>query len=209
MEILIIICLLIIIFLLMQDKAVHIKKRTADRTTKLKKIKHTSIMDEPKQIIVSSDTIKLSKLKIEHEKGSVHSEVNESVENRSVQISDEDLDRVFAVQIDLEEEEEEWKKYGLTVDYANLAQGVTFEELNDAGRILKSEASESTQKEETVNLVSKIYGTELFSLLENSIDGASQKIAELLDKSLNAATQNDFSNFQKSDLNDFDIGQFI
>jgi len=57
--------------------------------------------------------------------------------------------------------------------------------------------------------VHKIEGTELFSLQENPIEGASRKIAELLDSTLSSETEAGSSTLRKSDLGDFDIGEFV
>jgi hypothetical protein len=58
-------------------------------------------------------------------------------------------------------------------------------------------------------IVQKLQGTELFSLLENSIEGASRKIAELLDSTLLSETEDSSSTLRKNDLSDFDIGEFV
>lgn len=63
--------------------------------------------------------------------------------------------------------------------------------------------------EETVAIVQKIQGTELFSLLENSIENASQHIARLLDNSLYPETDSGSSNVRNNSLDDFDIGEFV
>jgi hypothetical protein len=65
------------------------------------------------------------------------------------------------------------------------------------------------QKETAVAIVQKIQGTELFSLLENSMESASRKIAELLDGSLSSETNTSSSTLRKNDLSDFDIGEFV
>ena len=78
---------------------------------------------------------------------------------------------------DLEEEEEEWNRYGVSDVENGLAQGVTFEELGTVGMLLQKEKLEPSQKETAVTIVQKIDGTELFNLLESSMEGASQKIA--------------------------------
>jgi len=41
------------------------------------------------------------------------------------------------------------------------------------------------------------------------MDGASRKIAELLDKSLSAGTDFSSPDLRKSDFEDFDIGEFV
>ena len=66
-----------------------------------------------------------------------------------------------------------------------------------------------SQKETATVLIQKIQGTELFSLLENSMEGASQKIAELLDSTFSSETEAGSSTLRKNDLRDFDIGEFV
>jgi hypothetical protein len=41
------------------------------------------------------------------------------------------------------------------------------------------------------------------------MDGASRKIAELLDSTVSSETKDNSSNLRKSDFNDFDIGEFV
>jgi hypothetical protein len=59
------------------------------------------------------------------------------------------------------------------------------------------------------NFCSENTGTELFSLLENSIESASHKIVELLDGSLSSETDAGSSTLRKNDFEDFDIGEFV
>ncbi|MNL71194.1 hypothetical protein D3C87_1963100 [compost metagenome] len=73
---------------------------------------------------------------------------------------------------------------------------------------LKEQKLEKSQKEILTVIVEKIQGTELFNLLENSIEGASIKIAELLDRRLNREKNTDSSFYQNKKLDEFDIGQF-
>ncbi len=75
--------------------------------------------------------------------------------------------------------------------------------------MLQKENLEQAQKETAVAIVQKLQGTELFSLLENSIEGASRKIAELLDSTLSSESDDGSSTLRKSDLGDFDIGEFV
>ncbi|MGO1245560.1 MAG: conjugal transfer protein TraD [Sphingobacterium sp.] len=131
---------------------------------------------------------------------------NETV---GVQIPQEELDEVFSNIPDLEEEEEEWNRYGISGGDNSLAQGVTFDELSSVGALLQKENLEQAQKETAVAIVQRLQGTELFSLLENSIEGASRKIAELLDSTLSSETEAASSTLRKDDLSDFDIGEFV
>jgi hypothetical protein len=130
-------------------------------------------------------------------------------ENVGIQIRKEELDEVFRNMPDLEEEEEEWNRYGIFGGDNSLAQGVTFEELSSVGALLQKENLEQSQKETAVDIVQRLQGTELFSLLENSIEGASLKIAELLDSTLSSETETGSSTLRKNDLSDFDIGEFV
>jgi hypothetical protein len=75
--------------------------------------------------------------------------------------------------------------------------------------LLQKEKLEPSQKETAVAIVQKTQGTELFSLLENSMESASRKIAELLDGSLSSETDAGSSCFRKNDITDFDIEEFV
>ena len=109
----------------------------------------------------------------------------------------------------MEEEEEEWNRYGISSGDNGFAQGVTFEELSSVGMLLQKEKLEPSQKETAVAIVQKIQGTELFTLLENSMESASRKIAELLDGSLFSETDAGSFFLRKNDFEDFDIGEFV
>lgn len=75
--------------------------------------------------------------------------------------------------------------------------------------LLQKDRLELSQKETAVAIVQKIQGTELFDLLENSMESASLKIAMLLDKSLSADTVTGSSSLRTNNLDDFDIGEFV
>lgn len=210
METVIIICLLVVIFLLIKDKAGNTEKSIITPETDGNKPELPSIMGKPKKVIVPLNKAMPSGVETKAlEKVSEHMQEKHPEEiNIPVQISHEALDEVFTPSINLEEEEEEWKKLGIMVDDTNLAQGATFEELSEAGRLLKSNDLQTAQKEAAIALVHKIQGTELFDLLENSVEGASKKIAELLEISFAEDTAH-FSPFTANNLTEFDINQFI
>ena len=211
MEIVIVICLLIVIFLLVQDKII-IKKRSEEKPTQGKINPNLpDIMGKPKPVRshlvpnttnesqIEEDEINPDNLDIEYDEN----------ENVGIQIPQEELDEVFRNMPDLDEEEEEWNRYGISGGDDSLAQGVTFDELSSVGALLQKENLEQAQKETAVAIVQKLQGTELFSLLENSIEGASRKIAELLDSTLSTESDDGSSTLRKSDLSDFDIGEFV
>ena len=211
MEIVIVICLLIVIVLLLQDKII-IKKRSKQKPPQ-KKVNPDlpDIMGQPKPVERLSVPNTANEHQIEEPEvnpDNLDIEYDEN-ENRSIQILQEELDEVFSNQPDFEEEEEEWNRYGISGGDNGFAQGVTFEELSSVGMLLQQEKLESSQKETAIAIVQKIQGTELFSLLENSIAGASSKIAKLLDSSLSSETEISSSTLRNNDLDDFDIGEFV
>lgn len=210
MEILIVICLLIVIALLVQDRIV-IKKRTEQKATQEKvSLNLPDIMGQPKQLI---SLLQPNSANESHKEEQLEETDNFDIEidedEVDIQIPQEELDDVFRNMPDLKEEEEEWNRYGIFGGDDGLAQGVTFEELSAVGMLLQKDKLQPSQKETAVAIVQKIQGTELFSLLENSMESASRKIAELLDGSLSAEADAGSSTLRKSDLNDFDIGEFV
>lgn len=212
MEIVIVICLLVIIILLVQDKII-IKKRSEQKQPKQEKVNPNlpDIMGQPKPVRSHSLPNTANESQIEEaviNPDNLDIEYDEN-ENVGVQIPQEELDEVFSNMPDLEEEEEEWNRYGISGGDDSLAQGVTYDELSSVGALLQKENLEQSQKETAVAIVQRLQGTELFSLLENSVEGASRKIAELLDSTLSSETEDSSSTLRKSDLSDFDIGEFV
>ncbi|MGJ1303515.1 conjugal transfer protein TraD [Sphingobacterium multivorum] len=211
MEIVIVICLLIVIVLLLQDKVVIQWKSDKKPTQEKVNPKLPDIMGQPKPVRSHSVPNTATERQIEEPEvnpNNLDIEYDEN-ENVGIQIPQEELDEVFSNVPDLEEEEEEWNRSGISGNDDGFAQGVTFEELNNVGVLLKKEKLDATQKETAIDIVQRIQGTELFSLLESSMEDASRKIAELLDSTLTTDTEDSSSNLRKSDLSDFDIADFI
>lgn len=205
------ICLLIVIVLLLQDKIVIRKK--SEQKPKQEKVNPNlpDIMGQPKPVRSLSQPNSANERQIEEQEinpDNLDIEYDEN-ENVSIQIPQEELDEIFRNMPDLKDEEEEWNRYGISSDDKGFAQGVTYDELSSVGALLQKENLEQSQKETVVAIVQRLQGTELFSLLENSVEGASRKIAELLDSTLSSENEDSSSNLRKSDLNDFDIGEFI
>ncbi|CAA7193944.1 conjugal transfer protein TraD [Chryseobacterium potabilaquae] len=211
METVIVICLLIVIALLVQDKIV-IRKKTEQKPAQEKVNPNLpDIMGQPKPVRSHSlpnaaNERQIEEVEINPDNLDIEYDENENV---GIQIPQEELDEVFSNMPDLEEEEEEWNRYGISGGDDSLAQGVTYDELSSVGALLQKENLEQSQKETAVAIVQRLQGTELFSLLENSVEGASRKIAELLDSTLSSETENSSSTLRKSDLSDFDIGEFV
>ena len=211
METVIVICLLIVIALLLQDKIVIKKRSEQELTQEIVNPNLPDIMGQPKpmrslSVANTANERQIPEPGINPDKLDIEYDENENV---SVQIPQEELDEVFRNMPDLEEEEEEWNRYGISGGDNGFAQGVTFEELSSVGMLLQKENLEPSQKKTAVALIQKIQGTELFSLLENSMESASRKIAELLDSTLSSETEDGSSTLRKNDLGDFDIGEFV
>ena len=115
MEILIVICLLIIV-LLVQDKIII--RKGSDKKPPLEKVNPNlpDIMGQPKPVRshlmpntanerqIQGSEINPDNLDIEYDEN----------ENVNIQIPQEELDEVFSNMPDLEEEEEEWNRYGIS-----------------------------------------------------------------------------------------------
>jgi len=211
METVIVICLLIVIVLLLQDKIVIRKK--SEQKPKQEKVNPNlpDIMGQPKPVRSLSQPNSANERQIEEQEinpDNLDIEYDEN-ENVSIQIPQEELDEIFRNMPDLKDEEEEWNRYGISSDDKGFAQGVTYDELSSVGALLQKEELEPAQKETAIAIVQKIQGTELFSLLENSMEDASRRIAELLDSTLSSETEDSSSTLRKNDLSDFDIGEFV
>ena len=211
METIIVICLLIIIVLLVQDKIV-IKKRTEQKTSQEKVNPNLpDIMGQPKparslSLPNSVNERQIKKTGLNPDNFDIEYKENE---NDGIQIPQEKLDDVFGNMLDLEEEEEEWNRYGISGGNEGLAQGVTYDELSAVAALLQKENLEQAQKETAIAIVQRLQGTELFILLENSVESTSRKIAELLDGSLSSTTDSAISAPRRIDESNFNIGDFV
>ncbi|WP_348800127.1 conjugal transfer protein TraD [Flavobacterium adhaerens] len=210
MEIVIVICLLIVIILLLQDKIVV-------KIEKEQKVKQNKINPNLPDIMGQPKTLKRLSVPINTNESQKNKQ-EDKTDNFDIEIEDQDIDKqipqeepdeVFRNIPDFEDEAEEWNSYRILDGDNGFAQGVTFEELSSVGMLLQKEKLEPSQKEKAIAIVQKIQGTELFDLLENSMESASRKIAELLDSSLSSETETSSSTLRKNDFEDFDIGEFV
>ncbi|MFV0572456.1 MAG: conjugal transfer protein TraD [Xanthomarina gelatinilytica] len=211
MEIVIVLCLFMVIILLVSEKIVikkitYIKEDPDSAESDL-----PEIMGKPKPVrsqAQSNDDNESHLVETEINPNNLDIEYDEN-EVAAIQIPQEELDEVFSNTPDFEGEEEEWNRYGFSADQNSLAQGVTYEELSAVGALIQKENLEQSQKETTASVVQKLQGTELFGLLESSVEGASRKIAELLDSNLSSETKTGSSSLRNDDLDEFDIGAFV
>lgn len=207
METLILICLLVVIFLLAKDKVVINKSRGKQKNFTAANPELPDIMGQPKRVERHSTSPAVLKHLTFNSEKNVRSVQRETMQDRA--IPQEDLDEVFNDEPDLEEEELEWRVNGEPNGEDGFATGVTFEELSTVGALLRQEELEPLQQNQAVDIVKKIQGTELFNLLDNSVKGASKKIASLLDKSLSIATLSASSGRREKGLDEFDIAAFV
>jgi len=209
METVIVICLLLVIALLLQDKIVIRKDQKQKSKQEKTNTKLPDIMGQPKPFKSLSMPKSTEERKDKNPQQQTNNFDIEIDENEVVQIPQDELDDVFRNAPDLEQEEEEWNRYGISDSDNGFAQGVTLEELSSVGMLLQKDKLELSQQETAIALVQKIEGTELFSLLENSIESASRKIAELLDGGLSSEKNSGSSYLRKVDFNEFDIGEYV
>lgn len=211
MEIIIVICLLIVIVLLVKDKVI-IKKVVIKQQPPSVNPNLPDIMGQPKpfrSLSAPKSDNKRPLMKTPVETTSFETETEES--SFDTVISEEELDEVFGdtPDLDLEEEEKEWRMNGEPNGEDGFATGVTFEELSTVGSLLRQESLAPSLEQKAVDIVHRIQGTDLFSLLEDSIENASQKIARLLDKRMGTDPDSGSSTMGRSGFEGFDIGEFV
>ncbi|MBW8523808.1 conjugal transfer protein TraD [Chryseobacterium chendengshani] len=211
MEILIVLCLLTVIALLLQDKIVIRKKSDEKISTSKSNPNVPEIIGLPKQgtnlFVQNRSAENFQNISVIPKDTDIEIDENKEFD---IQTPSEKLDEIFSTQPDLEEEEEEWKKYGVIVEDDALALGATFDDLCTTGRILHKEVLQPFEKEMVINDLLKIQGTVLLEILQNSIEQGAVKIAELLDSSLSSSnTVIINSDNQKYGLDDFDIEKFV
>lgn len=207
METAILICLLIVIALLLHEKLQSKDQSHQNRQEKDNPPNKYDLMGEskpmarnsaPKQPTESHHREQAdSKSKFEKEIG------NKNFKNQNLQEeSDEFLEEVS------DWEMEQQSSY-LASDFNNdSTTGVTFEEFSVTGMLLQQEVLGASEKEKVMQLISKIEGTELFDLLQESIGGATEKISKLMD-SIHSKVKSGSSTMQNKKVDDFNINEFI
>ncbi len=212
METLILICLVIVIILLLENNVTIRKRSGKKKDPERMPVVELDIMGKPATVsrqVVPKAAEESHYKDSETEAASFEKEIDER--EVDIQIPQEELDEAYSEGVNLKEEEDEWSGYGngISEDDNGFATGVTFEELSTVGMLLQQKVLEESQTETAVRIVQKIQGTELFSLLESSMEGASKRMAELLDRSLSGAADSGSSIMRKSEMENFDISEFI
>ncbi|TXF78858.1 hypothetical protein [Chryseobacterium sp.] len=207
MEKIIIIGLLTIIVLLLLDKKFSstCPQEKRDNTP----LDMPSVMGEIKKTdrqLMQSASDQRQEVSIITDEGNFDSETKEEIFDRNDQ--KKDPGDISVKNNDWEEEEEDWQYQEVSQIESGFATGVTFQELSTAGHLLQQDMLNPVLEQQAVHIIQKIHGTELFSLLENSLDDAAKRIASLLSQSI----PNDgaaISSKRKDDAEGFDIGEFV
>lgn len=207
MELLIVMCLLMVILLLISDKVeirkiVYKKDEPSDSDDKSSDIMGKSKSNRS-HLLPKGDKIRQP----DNQQEDSNNFTKES-EKRNQVLQEEPEEKPIDVP-DFEQEEEEFRKLTLDEQNNGLTQGVTLEELSTVANLLREENPDHSQAEVAVMIVQKIHGTELFSLLENSMVTASEKIAKLLESRLPIDKASGSSTMQNKNIQDFDIGEFV
>lgn len=212
METVIVICLIIVIVLLLKDKVVIRKVVRREENRENARPDLPDIVGRPKPVERNGVPMNATKSQI---KESGEKADNFATETYGENIGwknpqdqgepDEDSGNISG----FENGEDEWDDDGFRGMDNEFATGVTFEELTTVGALLDQEIIDPALQQKAVDIVQRLQGTELLSLLENSMEGASRKIAKLLDKSLSTGTDSSSPVLRKIDLENFDIGEFV
>jgi hypothetical protein len=208
METAILICLLLAIYLLLEDK-IQSKKLVRHYSQEEPAPKELDVMGTATPAVSQSGTTPVKQSQSSESEDLDDIFDLEIDEEDVVQIAQEELGRKVSNGPDLLEEEEEWNSYQISEADNGFTSGVTFEELSTVGMLLAQDVLEASQKQTAVKIVQKIQGTELFSLLESSMAGASERIAKLVDSSLQTGADSGSSFMQGRDVDGFDIGEFV
>jgi hypothetical protein len=202
--------LITVIVLLVHDKGIFTTKSVKKFEEKASNKNFPEIMGLPKPIKRVSVPKSANESHIEKQETDP-GKFDQEIDAKDVddEIPQEEPDDILVDELDYELEEEEMSRYRVSEDESGFAMGVTFEELGTVQMVLQQKEPEPSLQKQAVAIVQKIQGTELFSLLENSMEGASKKIAELLDKSLSSSTESGSSILRNENLEGFDIGDFV
>lgn len=94
-------------------------------------------------------------------------------------------------------------------DDSRFGQAVSLNELSKVGNLLQQDNLNISEEKEASEIIQKIEGTEFFTMMQESIEGTSSKIARLLDQSLSEKHSVITKENKNDALDNFDIGDFI
>lgn len=199
-QIVILFCLIVVIILLLEDKVTFIKPerkifRKVEQIAEPDVIGKVTVAEKEKAPIWLANRKKL---------------IEQMLANKADQ-GNEELTRNDRAKEDASNfnNEEPDETENIPPDDDRFGQAVSLNELTKVGNLLKQDNLDAIQEKETSDILHKMEGTEFFAMMQQSIDGASQKIARLLDKSLSEKHNVTTKENQNNALDNFDIGDFI
>ncbi len=200
MQIVILFCLIVVIILLLVDKVRFMKPqrkiyRNVEQEAEPHVIGRVAIPEKEKAPVWLANRKKLIEQMLVNK---VDEGNNDSIEN--------DQEEKSASKFNIEDSDD---SDDIPPDDDRFGQAVSLNELTKVGNLLQKDSLDAAQEEETTNIIQKIEGTEFLAMMQLSIDGASQKIARLLDKSLSEKHVFIPKEDQNTALDNFDIGDFI
>ncbi|REC62323.1 hypothetical protein DRF65_11470 [Chryseobacterium pennae] len=197
----ILVCLLIVIILLAIDKV---------KIVKFEKKEELKPFEAQLPDIMGKVNKEIGKQRLQGEK--IEDEEFSSSQGYKNVVSKKDSVQVpFPTQkmeLNDEVEDDDWSESEFPPHDDRFSQGVSLEELMNVGTLLQHSDLEAQQQNEVIDVMQKIQGTELYSYLENSITASSQKVALLLDKTLESDSYSAF-NPKNGNSDDFNINDFI
>jgi len=207
MEQLIMIVLLLIIILLLWDRKLidqHPNEKSVEPQLPVPSIMGKTKIEERKPVPSDADQGQGESILLKA--NNFDSETKEEAFENTA--SRKELDEILVKNNDWEDEEEDWQYQDDSKIESGFATGVTFQELSTAGQLLQQDLLEPDLEQQAVNIIQKIQGTELFDLLENSLGGASKRVASLLSQSISNEDE-EISFKHKDGADGFDIGNFL
>lgn len=195
MEIIIILCLVLATALLLHDKVVITVSKKRKQGYQKNKLPQADIMGVSRAIKSRSKASQQNNTKAQEM----------IIPPASLVIEYDEHENVPTDSIDLEDEQQELSSYELTSQDSGFAQGVTFEELSTLGMLLQENKLAPSKKETALDIAYKIQGTELFDLLEDTIQREAHEITTLLNNQFSHTTNAEPSLLEN---NEFDIGEF-
>jgi hypothetical protein len=206
MEMIIIVCLITVIALLLHDKLGKSKSGQMDNIALSKDDKYSNdIIGKPKSIERMSQ--KNSNLEGMSEQISLAEREKTEIDMESFDL--QQINHSVEFVPDFEDEEEELRTGGAFYENNKFATGVTFAELGNLDNLLRQDILEPVSQNHAIEIINKLEGTELLSLLESSINNASKKIAKLLDTTSGDTENTGFHTKNIIDRTNFNISDLI
>lgn len=209
-EVMILVCLMVVIALLLEDKVTLLKGRRQQESVSVTRKTLPDIMGVPR--VASRQDPPNYTFHSQPDFSTTESLTFDEDSNTDYfggVVPQEELDEIFGPEVDLDEEEAEWRVHGAKDGQDGFATGVTFEELSILGSVLRQESPDPANEQQAAGIAYHIQGTDLLDLMMDSIENASERIAGMLDKHLAPETDSGSSTMRNTNNSTFDINNFI